>query len=1000
MKYMLVALAIVVSFSLISLPVHAAGPFDMITDFFRAIWEFFFGTGTPSSNVSTLELKCADSRGNYVDECIGGTADIKWLMQDYKGRIDFCKASSNPSNMDWYGYMPFAGNMTIEIDTTTTFTLLCRGSTLTLSDSVKVVHPSQVVEETPAVTTEPIYEETPEESQEPEQANESTTNFFYDKIRASHSPVAGIAGGNITISAYVLDVNIVAEGATVEAYTKKQGGNYALMEMNSSQCTTSCAFTGRLTDLQAGNYSYYAVLRGSDGTELARTAEKQFVVYGVAVQLPSVSVSYSPATPRIGDVVTFTATATQYAGKTIVMTADDTKMSYPCTGGTCYTSNTKTKTCTASPCRLAILYSATYALSGIYKYNAVLLDNDVVVAADPPEGVKSFTLGYAGNDSHAPTVSIGAEQLDSNVFLIRAQAQDDISVPSINIYLNDGVVATCAAPPCEFMASGEDGTYSYRASAADMAGNTADTESKTFRINSTEPRIVMLSPNGGERVFAPGADYPVTWRIINPAYAAGMSMNIFLKKGAEETLLKEADPSDGGTSWTPDPQLATGDYRIVARLKDGNRTVYEDESDGMFAIARPVIRFTSQTAIVAIGDETTISWSVEGSGDYTTSLWIEKDGVKAGDIAITGSPRTWLAGLAANGEETVILNTGGNYRFTLKLESGAYNYTASSAAFAITAPQETEKPEVNMTRTPSNPQSTDSVLLAATASDNRALKRIDIYADNATKSCIVPYAAEYTCEYSQVFSTGMHYYNASATDAAGNREWTGNAAFYVSEAPTLLLAPVNGTMYRPGASQEITWSTNAQSADNYSVRLLLERDGAELGRLELLDTAATAGHMYWNTNYYYANSTMTQTVPGTGYTISATIVKDGQMTSVFDRSAAFAIVLPTIQLLTHQDGLNLTRNTTSIIMWNVVGDGRYVKRITLERNGQNMGTITTLGYAMTDTAYTWTTGVVRNDIGTTYTVPAGTGYRIAAKIEDYDGSGYTNTSRSAAFAIL
>lgn len=177
--------------------------------------------------------------------------------------------------------------------------------------------------------------------------------------------------------------------------------------------------------------------------------------------------------------------------------------------------------------------------------------------------------------------------------------------------------------------------------------------------------------------------------------------------------------------------------------------------------------------------------------------------------------------------------------FTAGMSAGPFALTVTGAGLTATAQitvgaaPDTEAPTVALTAPTANARVQGQLLLAATATDNVAVTRVEFFADGAAKLGEVAAAPFELSVDSATLSDGAHALTAKAWDAAGNSATSDAVPVTVGSGPVDLTPPtVHLTAPGSGETTPLTLTISADAADDVGVtRVQFEIDGAVAGEL-------------------------------------------------------------------------------------------------------------------------------------------------------------------------
>lgn len=185
-------------------------------------------------------------------------------------------------------------------------------------------------------------------------------------------------------------------------------------------------------------------------------------------QQSSLTVTFTPLKPNIGNKITFTATGYDTDGISRITIFVDKqilkKCDYPVTKG--ISDNNKNRVCA---------YTTSYNAGVSHTYYATMTDLRGYTLNDPKSGVKAFDV----KDNVNPKISFSAIPTPGNHTAV-VSVTDETLLSSAKIFVNNKEVKSCnmknlKGATCSYADFSARGTYAYYATAVDAAGNSART---------------------------------------------------------------------------------------------------------------------------------------------------------------------------------------------------------------------------------------------------------------------------------------------------------------------------------------------------------------------------------------------------------------------------------------------------------------------------------------------------------------------------------------------
>jgi major membrane immunogen (membrane-anchored lipoprotein) len=202
-----------------------------------------------------------------------------------------------------------------------------------------------------------------------------------------------------------------------------------------------------------------------------------------------------------------------------------------------------------------------------------------------------------------------------------------------------------------------DGTYTAKATQTDQAGNTGNSATRTFTVETTPPTLTLKQPTSPSKDTTPS--FTGTASDTEP-----VTVHIFKGSKAEGTQVSSASASGSGgafSSGEASPALASGQYTAIATQKSslGNPEGKSNTVSFEVDTSSPTVTLNP---IESPSNNTTPSFSGFGSDKTQVTVQIFK-GTKAEGLAVskataTGTGAEWSSGQAGpaltNGQYTAI----------------------------------------------------------------------------------------------------------------------------------------------------------------------------------------------------------------------------------------------------------------------------------------------------------------------------------------------------------
>ena len=347
-----------------------------------------------------------------------------------------------------------------------------------------------------------------------------------------------------------------------------------------------------------------------------------------------------------------------------------------------------------------------------------------------------FGGGSGGVDGIAPVTAISSPAAGATVFgtvVVSATATDNVGVTSVQFAV-DGVNVGAALAALPYQMSWNtttvtDGSHALSVTARDAAGNTTTSTVVNVVVANGAPAVALTAP----------ADLSVVTGVVsvgaNASSSAGITKVEFYRDA--NVLIGTSTNSPYSVTWDTTGLVQGSSHTLSAKAYAANgvtltsavRTVTIKDTTA------PAVAMTAPAAGSALSNSVTVS-ATASDNVGVTKVEFYVDGVLVATDTTAPYSATW------NTNNSTL----GAHSLTAKAYDQAANAT-TSASVAVTV-SDTVKPTVSITSPANNAQvnrSTD-VTIAANASDNRAVARVEFYVNNVLTCSDT--AAAYTCRWS------------------------------------------------------------------------------------------------------------------------------------------------------------------------------------------------------------------------------------------------------------
>jgi PAS domain S-box-containing protein len=378
-----------------------------------------------------------------------------------------------------------------------------------------------------------------------------------------------------------------------------------------------------------------------------------------------------------------------------------------------------------------------------------------------------FTLN---NDLTRPTVALTSPTEGTTLrgtVVVSADASDDRGVTQVNFYAGTTLIGTDRTAPFTVNWSSfnvPNGTYALKAQARDAAFNMTDSTLVNVTVDNERvpPTVAFTSPTEGATLYG--------WATLSVTASddqSGISKVEFYRG----TTLLTTDTTAPYAYDVNTRTLANGAYAFTAKAYDGvgnlASTTVNVTLDNDFVA--PTVSFASPTEGATLTGTATLS--VNATDDrvvsrvefYLGSTLLSTD---------TGAPYAYS------------LNTRNHTNGPYSLVAKAYDATGNvgSSTVNVTLRNDLAAPSVTLTSPANNATLSGTVFLAATASDDIGVTKVEFVLDSMLlgSDTTSPYSMNW---YSGGATPGYHYILAKAYDAAGNVTHSNAANVTISSPP-------------------------------------------------------------------------------------------------------------------------------------------------------------------------------------------------------------------------
>ena len=260
------------------------------------------------------------------------------------------------------------------------------------------------------------------------------------------------------------------------------------------------------------------------------------------------------------------------------------------------------------------------------------------------EGAKDLSAGVTANSLTGSDAETGAVLVDNTAPTLSVNAAAGGNPYTVDTWSNQTITVTfsCADPVSNGISSGvaagnptgnktltaETSGTTVNGSCMDQAGNSAILSFGPVKIDKTAPKVRLVSPNGGELIYATGI-FPIAWTLCTDALSGPSTNPIALSFSTDggatfPHAIATEEANDGVYDWAT-ANVDSNAVRVQVSCTDKANNVGKDVSNANFTLTTgPDVNATLEDAnektnddtVYAIGD--TIKYTVVLKNNSTT----------------------------------------------------------------------------------------------------------------------------------------------------------------------------------------------------------------------------------------------------------------------------------------------------------------------------------------------------------------------------------------------
>jgi hypothetical protein len=475
----------------------------------------------------------------------------------------------------------------------------------------------------------------------------------------------------------------------------------------------------------------------------------------------------------------------------------------------------------------SINWDTSSVASGSHQLKAILIDD-----AGNTNTTNIATVTVANADLIAPTVALTTPVTGaavSGTITLAATASDNSGLSRVDFYQGSTLIGSDTTSPYAVTwdtGTVANGSYTLKATAVDLANNTASSTSTVSVSNAdtTAPTVAITAPSAGASVAA------TTTVSATASDNVGVAAVDFYYG---TTLIGTDTSAPYSVSWNTSV-LANGSYVLKAVARDAAANA---GTSGLITVTvanadttAPNVSLTAPTAGASLNGSVTLSATASDNVAVTSVNFFQGTTLIGTD---TSAPYTtvWNTNTVANGS------------YTLKaIVSDAAGNTGTSSTISVTvANPDTTAPVVAMSAPAAGASVANTISVSATASDNVGVARVDFYYGSTliASDTSAPYSVSWN---TTSLANGSYALKAIATDSSNNQTTSSLITVTVANADTV---PPTVTLTAPASGSTVsdTVTISATASDNVGISAVNFFQGTTL-----ISSDTTAPYsVSWNT---------------------------------------------------------------------------------------------------------------------------------------------------------
>ncbi len=441
--------------------------------------------------------------------------------------------------------------------------------------------------------------------------------------------------------------------------------------------------------------------------------------------------------------------------------------------------------------------------------------------------------------------------------------------------------------------------------------NSNNSDYLALKYQAVPPRITVVSPNGGEN-WTRGTTQTINWTSTG---STGAYVKIeLLKPNKPNQLIVSATLNDGSYPWLiPVAQEPRSDYKV--KITSTTNAAYSGTSED-FTIPVPTITVLSPsgTDIWTRGTTKTIKWNSTGSpGAYVKIELLIPN--KPNLLIISSTPNDgshpWLIPVAQEPRSDYKVKITSTINASVN-DTSDKNFTIPTPSFTVVSPNGTESWIRGTTQTirwnsTENPKGYVKIELLKPNKPNQLI--VSATLNDGSHPWLIPVAQEPRSDYKVKITSTI---NVSIND-------TSDKNFTIPVPSFTVVSPNSTDSWIRGTTQTIRWNSTENPKGYVKIELLKPNKPNQL----IVSATLNDGSHPW--------LILPAQVPGTDYKVKITSTANVSINGISDNS--FTIPIPSITVVTPNDGESWIRGTTKTINWTSTENPRSYVRIELLKGG-------------------------------------------------------------------